>query len=179
MKFLERLSIIIFSVIVIIFAGATILISTDIVNISIIEDIFEVLSEHVIATICVSVLLILWSIANIFFKNSGKYENVNGVLLENENGTLLITKDSISNLVENVLKKNEEVKDGNVKVELDSNRGVIININATVNDTTVIKEISTKLQENIIKNVKKATDLDVKEVNIKIKNIDQDKKATV
>lgn len=62
-----------------------------------------------------------------------------------------------------------------MKIEFDSNRDVIINVIAVVKDNVVIKNISSKLQENIKLTVKKTTDLDVSSVNIKIKNVEQEK----
>ena len=101
----------------------------------------------------------------------------NGILLENGNGSLLITKESISNLVDSVLKKNQDVKDANVKIEFDTNRDLVINIVATIKDNAVIKDTSSKLQEDIKFAVKRTTDLEVSNVNIKVKNVEQEKKA--
>jgi len=179
MRFVERFSIIVFSIIVLILSGFTILVSTDLINVDIFTDIFDWLNENVVATVCICVLLCLWSIANMFFKSDSRSENANGVLMENENGSLLITKESISNLVESVLKKNQDINDSSVKIEFDENRDVIINIIMTVKDNIVIKNISSKLQESIKLTIKKATDLDVTSVNIKIKNVEQEKEKKV
>ena len=176
MRLVERFSIIVFSIIVMILAGITILVSSELISIDIFENIFDILSSNIGLTICIGILFILWSIANIFFKSDSKYENSKGILLENENGSLLITKDSISNLVESVLRKTDDIKEQNVKIDFDSNKDVIINVSAVVKDTTIIKDISTKIQENVKMTIKKATDLEVKEVNIKVKNVDQEKK---
>ena len=172
MRMMERFSIIVFSIIVLILSAFTILVSIEIVSIDVFENIIEVLNENVVLT---SILLCLWSIANIFLKSDSKSENSNGVLMENENGSLLITKESISNLVESVIKKNQEIKDSNVKIEFDSNRDVVINVIAVLKENVVIKNTSSKLQENIKLTVKKTTDLDVSSVNIKIKNVEQEK----
>ncbi len=177
MRLVERFSIIVFSGLVLILSCFTMFVSTNLISVSIFEDLFEVLSENLAITICVCVLLSLWSIANVFLKSDSRKENVNGILLENENGSLLITKDSISNLVESVLKKNSDVKQESVKIEFTTNKDIIINIVVSVKDSIVMKETSAKLQENIKMIIKKATDLDVKEINIKIKGIEQEKKT--
>ena len=179
MRLVERFSMIVFSVIVLILSGFTILVSTDIVSIDFLESIVDVLSENIVLTVCICIIFVLWSIANIFFRNDSKGENSNGVLLENANGSLLITKDSISNLVESVLKKNQDIKESSVKIEIDENKDVIINIIAVIKDNVVIKDTSSKLQENIKLAIKKATDLDVTNVNIKIKSVEQEKKTAV
>ena len=177
MRLVERFSIIVFSGLVLILSCFTMFVSTNLISVSVFEDLFEVLSENLAITICVCVLLSLWSIANVFLKSDSRKENVNGILLENENGSLLITKDSISNLVESVLKKNSDVKQESVKIEFTTNKDIIINIVVSVKDSIVMNETSAKLQENIKMIIKKATDLDVKEINIKIKGIEQEKKT--
>lgn len=177
MRLVERFSIIVFSVLVLVLSCFTMFVSTNLISVGVFDDIFEVLSEHLAITICVCVLLSLWSIANVFLKSDSRKENVNGILLENENGSLLITKDSISNLVESVIKKNNDVKQENVKIEFTTNKDIIINIVVSVKDSIVMKETSAKLQENIKMIIKKATDLDVKQINIKIKGIEQEKKT--
>lgn len=174
MRLLERFSIIVFSIIIIVLSGFTILVGTDLISVDIFDDIFDVLSENIVTTICVCILFILWSILNIVFKSDKNYENINGVLLENENGSLLITKESISNLVDSVLKNNGEIRDSSVKIDFDANKDVIVNVVAVVKDTTIIKEVSAKIQENIKLTIKKATDLEVRQVNIKVKNVDQE-----
>lgn len=179
MRLVERFSMIVFSAIVLILSVFTILVSTDIVSIDFLESIVDMFYENIVLTICVCIIFALWSIANIFFRSDSKGENSNGVLLENANGSLLITKDSISNLVESVLKKNQDIKESSVKIEIDENKDVIINIIAVIKDNVVIKDTSSKLQENIKLAIKKATDLDVTNVNIKIKSVEQEKKTAV
>ena len=179
MKLVERFSMIVFSILVLVLSVLTVLVSCEIVNVDIFNDIFSKLNENVIITVCVCLLIVLWCIANIFFTGDNNSEIQNGVLLENENGSLLITKESISNLVESVLKKNPDIKDSNVKIEFDTNKDLLINIVATIKENAIIKNTSAKLQESIKLTVKRTTDLDVSNVNIKIKNIDQDKKSQV
>ena len=65
-----------------------------------------------------------------------------------------------------------------VKIEFDADKDVIINIVAIIKDNAIIKETSSKLQENIKLAIKRATDLEVSNVNIKIKNVEQEKKVT-
>lgn len=179
MKLVERFSMIVFSLIVLVLSIFTILVSVDLVSVDVLENIFGYFSENIVVTVCICILMALWSIANIFFRNGSKNENANGVLMENANGSLLITKDSISNLVESVLRKNQDIKEANVKIEIDENKDVIINIIVVIKDNIVIKDTSARLQESIKMAIKKATDLDVSNVNIKIKSVEQEKKTAL
>ena len=162
MKLVDRFSMIVFSIIAFILSGFTILVSTNIIDVDIFNSMFDLLSENIVLTVCVCILLCLWSVSNIFYAN----------------GSLLITRESISNLVESVLKKNDEIKEASVKIEFDADKDVIINIVAIIKDNAIIKETSSKLQENIKLAIKRATDLEVSNVNIKIKNVEQEKKVT-
>lgn len=177
MRLVERFSIIVFSVLVLVLACFTMFVTTEIVSVTVFEDIFGFLSANVAYTVCVCVIFALWSIANIFLKTDSKNQNSNGILLKNENGSLLITKDSISNLVGAVLKKNTDIKEESVKIDFDLDKNIIINIVVSVKDGAVIKDASAKLQESIKLVIKKATDLEVKAINIKIKSVEQEKKV--
>ena len=75
----------------------------------------------------VSVVFILLSIRCIFFDPTSKQEQKDkqGVLLANDNGKLMISKETIENLVEAVTKEYKEAKDVSSRVELDKNNNVI------------------------------------------------------
>ena len=92
-----------------------------------------------------------------------------GVLLANENGKLMISKETIENLVEAVTKQYKMAKDVSSKVELDKDNNVNIFVNLVVGADTVIKDLSADLQAKIKSKVKETTDLEVKEVNINVK----------
>ena len=179
MRLVERFSIIVFSIIVFILSVLSILISVDIVSVDIFSDIFSKANENNTVAICLCLLFAIWSIANIFFKSDSNSDVANGVLLENENGSLLITKESISNMVDSVIKKNQDIKDASVKIEFDDNRDIAINIVAIVKDNVVVKDTFSRLQDSIKLTIKRTTDLDVSNVNIKLKNVEQEKKGQV
>ena len=65
------------------------------------------------------------------------------------------------------------VKSSNCKVVLDRQvNNVRVELNLTVAAGTVIKELSVNIQDRIKEVVKKTTELEIKEINIKIKDID-------
>ena len=99
-----------------------------------------------------------------------------GVLLENENGKLMISKETIENLVDSVARDFESAREITTRVELDKENNVKIFVNLTVNSNAVIKELSANLQNRIKEKVKKSTDLEVKEVNISVKKVEINKK---
>ena len=121
----------------------------------------------------ISLLFILLSIKCIFFSNASSNEtkNTQGVLLENESGKLLISKETIENLVDSIALNFENSEQVSTRVDLDKDNNVIVYINLTVNADVVIKDLSAKLQTEIKEKIKSATDLEVKEVNIAIKRV--------
>ena len=128
----------------------------------------------------VSIVFILLSIRCIFFDPTSKQEmkDKQGVLLANENGKLMISKETIENLVEAVTKEYKEAKDVSSRVEVDKNNNVNIYVNLVVGSETIIKDLTVDLQNKIKSKVKETTDLEVKQVNITVKKAVQEKQKT-
>ena len=111
----------------------------------------------------------------IFFSSYTKEntEKTEGILLENESGKLLISIETIENLVKGVINGFENVKSINCKVKLDKQiNNVTIDLNLVVSADTIIKDLSTNLQTRVKEVIKTTTEIEVKQVNIKIKNIE-------
>lgn len=121
-----------------------------------------------------AIIFILLAIKCIFFDSSVKeqVDYKNGILLENSNGKLLITKETIENLVNAVVKGFDSAEEVTTKIELDKENNLTVNVNLIVKENAVIKELTSNLQTKIKEAVKKSSDLEVKEVNIKVKNIE-------
>ncbi len=176
MKFLNKLSLVIYSWIMLIISLALCSIIfgwIDSWNIGIY--ITKILQGETASkvTLGVCIVFILLSIKNIFFSNySSKNSNeVQGVLLENENGKLMISKETLENLVNSVANGFKGTEEINTRIELDKENNVNVYANLVVSTDVVIKDLSSKLQNDIKEKIKNATDLEVKEVNIKIKNV--------
>ena len=121
----------------------------------------------------VSIALILLSIRCIFFDKSSKEQikDRQGVLMQNENGKLMISKVTLENLVSSVAKGYQDTQDITSRVELDKENNVNVFVNLTVTNNAIIKDLSVNLHNDIKEKIKTTTDLDVKEVNVKIKDI--------
>ena len=102
------------------------------------------------------VAFILLSIRCIFFDSTSKEQikERQGVLLENESGKLMISKETIENLVNSVAINFQSAEQVSTRVELDR------------------KDLSANLQARIKEKIKTATDLEVKEVNITVKKVE-------
>ena len=83
----------------------------------------------------------------------------------------------IENLVKNVVAGFPSVKAINCNVKLDKQvNNVVINLNLVVLPDTIIKDLSANLQNRIKEVVKTTTEIEIKAVNIKIKNIEARKR---
>ena len=123
----------------------------------------------------VSVLFILLSIKCIFFDSDSKNKtnDINGVLLENESGRLMISKETIENLVNSVALNFQSAEQVSTRVELDRENNVKVYVNLMISSDAIIKDLSANLQTKIKEKIKQSTDLEVKEVNITVKKVAQ------
>ena len=183
MKFLEKIALVIYSNIILILSIVLSLLIFGWLDMNLIGNIiYKVIVGDVSSKILlgISVVFILLSIKCIFFDSSSKQEMdyKNGILLENSDGKLLITKDTIENLVNSVVKGFDSAENVTTRVELDNENNVTVFVNLSVKENAVIKELSTNLQTKIKTTIKKTSDLEVKEVNIKVKDIEPVKPMT-
>ena len=167
MKVFDKINLKIFSVIIIIISIVAMLFSFDIIQNF---DFLDVLQENVILTNVISVIFILLAIKSLFI--TGKKEDVsNGVLLENSNGKLFISKESIIGMIETDLKSYSEILSKSAKIAFDEQNNLLVELILAVRKDASIKELSGKIQNSVKTAVKKSADLDVKFINIKIKNV--------
>ena len=182
MKFLERFTLVVYSLIILILAVITSLLIFDWMDFEVITEMVKTLligavSSKVILGTCV--VCILLSIKCIFFDEKSKQvlKDAQGILLKNENGQLLISKETIDNMVKNAVTGFENVKQCNTKIEVNEENQLKITLFLTVNENVVIKELASNLQNKIKDEVKKISDLDVQEVNVKVMSLQENKKS--
>ena len=183
MKFLNKLTLVLYSWIILVVAIILCTLVFGWIDLGQVENYVEnVLNGEISSNIVlgVSVVFILLSLKSIFFNTytSDDYDG-QGVLLENESGKLMISIETLENLVNSVAKGfggTEEIK---TRIELDKENNVNIFVNLIVGTDAVIKDLSSNLQKKIKEKIKSATDLEVKEVNIKIKNVAPKKEENI
>ena len=120
-------------------------------------------------------ILAILAIREIAFGEKVSREGREGLILENESGKLIISKESLESLIAGVGKEIEGVESVSSRTFIDTEKNVVVEVNVVVGREVVLKEISTELQKRVKKALKQTADLDVKFVNIKIKNISNKK----
>ena len=116
-------------------------------------------------------ILVLLAIKGIFFKSKRENLGKDGIVLENASGKLVISRESLENLVASVAKEIPGAEAVSSRTILDKDRNLKVYVSTTVARDMMLKEVSTTLQDKIKESMKETADLDVKEVNIRIKNI--------
>ena len=177
MKKIEKITLVLFSTLMLIISVIFCLAIFGWVDVSAITNVLNLAFTNNITSniiLVLSIIFILLAIRCIFFDSSSKEkeEYKNGILLENSNGKLLITRETIENLVNAVVKGFDSAEDVSTRIELDKDNNLRVFVNLSVKENAIIKELSTNLQNKIKEAIKNSSDLDVKEVNIKVKNIE-------
>lgn len=175
MKFLDKLGLALFSIIVLVISIVLCLIAfgwmeSTIFSILIGKVLISQTYTYVMVAVCV--LLILLAIRCIFFgdQKEEEQESDNGILLQNEDGKLLITVETLKNMTQSVINEFPNITDSATGVVITKENNVIINVSIDVTNNTVIKEISSKLQVKIKKAIKDAADLELQAVNVRVRN---------
>lgn len=117
--------------------------------------------------ILVNAILALFAIKGIFFQAKLK-KATDGILLENKHGKLLISKESLQNLIKDLAKEIPGVENAVSRILIDQNNNLIVIADIVINKGVSIKEVTKILQKNIKVFVKQASDLEVTSVDINV-----------
>ena len=176
MKKLDYLILVVFSVVVLVASIVVFLLSLGWVDIgfvgSFLEKAITGAKTSTIITI-MSAILALMAIKGIFFVDFGKTKKnkESGILMENGNGKLMISKATLESLVNSVVKGFDSAEDVKTIIEADENNNLNVLVNIIVGKDVIIKELTLNIQNKIKEAIKKTSDLEVKEVNVKVRNI--------
>lgn len=178
MKILEKITLILYANIMLILSIILCLLVFGWIDMGVMGDMLRrIITGEVSSkiTLGVSIIFMLLSIKCIFFDSTSKAQRKDGqgVLLENESGKLMISKETLENLVNSVALNFQSTENVTTRVELDKENNVKVFVNLIVNAEAIIKDLSANLQAKIKEKIKIATDLDVKEVNIIVKKVAQ------
>lgn len=125
--------------------------------------------EQMTYIIIVGILFIIMAIKGILFQSKLE-ENKDAIILENSSGKLIISRRTLENLVKDISNGVKGVENSSARVNVEKDTDLIISIDIVVKEGS-IKDITKKLQEDVKIAIKKASDLNVSEVNVNIKNI--------
>lgn len=176
MKFLDKLILCVFSVIILLMAIISSIFifgwaDTTTVYVMITNALKDTTTCNIL--IGLNVVLILLAIKGIFFDSPDREEKMSndGILLQNDDGKLLITKDTLTSMVNSVVSGFESVKSSQSKIILDSDNNLSIVLTIEVSDNAIIKELSNNIQIRVKDTIKNSLDVEVKSLDIRVKNV--------
>ena len=174
MKFIDRMSLKIFALIIGVLSIMVALIVTGIIPVDYLTDPIIYLTDGTVkikATLIVCAVLLLLVIKSLCFTSKPNDDGKEGIVLENSSGKLVISKESLENMIASVSKEIPGTESTTSKTLVDKDKNLKVYVTTVVSKDVMIKDISTELQHKIKDAMKKTADLEVKEVNVKIKNI--------
>ena len=176
MKKIDYLILTIFSVVILIASIIIILLSAGFLDMNTVGNFLgkAITGANTHTTVIViSVIFAVLSVKGIFFADfeKDKKSKETGILMENGNGKLMISKSSLENLVSSVVNEFESAEDIKTAIKIDENNNLKVLVNIVVSKDVIIKELTLNLQNKIKEAIKKTSDLEVKEVDIQIRNI--------
>lgn len=176
MKTLDKIGLILFSNLILIISVIICVLIFGWVTPETIYEITKIALNDPITTnsvLVVAIASILLAIKCIFFSSNNNEINgiKDGILLQNSDGQLVISKSTLEELVNNIVKSFDSAQDVSSKIVLDEEKNLIVYVTLNVKENAVIKELSNNLQTKIKSAIKKTADLEVKEVNISIKDL--------
>lgn len=183
MKFLEKFALIVYSYIILLIAIIMCFMVFNWIDVNSLADVISKIIQGDISskiTLAISAIFILLSIKCIFFdsETEEKIKESQGILLKNENGQLLITKETLDNMIKSVVFKFDNIENCTPKISIDEQNEISITLQVVVKDDVIIKDLANRLQAKVKEEMKKTSDLDIKNVNIKIINMSKKQEET-
>ena len=166
MKFLERFTLIIYSLIMLIVSVIVSLLIFNWMDFDTVVAMVDALLTGELSskiTLGVAVVFILLSIKCLFFDERSKevIKESQGILLKNENGQLMISRETIDNMVKHAVTGFENVKECNTKID----------VNIIVEYGSRIPDVAFEIQNRVKKSVENMTGLKVAEVNVHVQGV--------
>lgn len=182
MKIIDRISLVIFSVVILALSLVTSFVIAGWLEIDLMANFaVKVFSNKVLGPISlgVSVLFSILAVKCIFFSSNAKEKAKEGILLENENGKLLVSKDTVENITTTVIRNFDSVENSVTRVDVDNENKISIFITLAVYSEAIIKDLAAKIQNDVKVAVKNSLDIEIKAVNVRIKNVTAKKENIV
>jgi len=132
---------------------------------------FSDMREFTKAIIISGVLLVLFSFKGLFFQSKPKDLAKDGIILENNSGKLVLTKESLDCIITGVVNEVDGASIESSRTILDKKIGLIVYLIISVDRDIMIKDVSKELQDKIKVAMKNTADLDVGEINIQVKKV--------
>ena len=178
MKILDRFGLKLFSIIIIVMSVFTIGLRLGWIELEIFNNVIEYLTQENIVNNFVlgfAIFFIMLGIKCLVFNSYSKEEMLTneGILLKNDKGQLLISKEAIINLANTVIKSYSSIVGLKTKILINAEKQIKIFLNIQVSPDVTIKDLTASIQNKIKQTVKDSLDLEIEEINIKINSVEE------
>ena len=173
MRILDKLISFIFNVFVIVIAVAILLVLTGFVNYPVIEGLLSgyVFNDAYKAiAISSTILVILAGLKVTVFSASLSRTSPKSIMVDTPHGKIQINQDTIENVAKNVIKEYDSIKDVHTRMTK-AKKGINMYMMLSVYQNTNIKDVVTKVQNDVKKQIEETTSVIVRNVDVKIKNV--------
>lgn len=173
MRFLDKLISFIFNVFVIVVAVSIILVLTGFVHTPVI---FGLLNDYLFndaykaIVLSSSILVVLAGLKITVFASSLSKTSQKSIMVDTPHGKIQINQDTIENVAKNVIKDYDAVKDVHTRMTKAKN-GINMYMMLSVYQNTNIKDVVTRVQNDVKRQIESTTSVIVRNVDVKIKNV--------
>lgn len=176
MKVLDKIGLAIFSILILILSIIVCLLIFGWLDLNTAHIFVEAALQDKVTTnilLTCSLIFIVLAIKCIFFSSEEKLINgiKDGILMKNADGELVISKATLEELVSNVARGFDSAQNVSSKIVLDEEKKLKVYVTLNVKENAVIKELSNNIQTKVKDAIKKSSDLEVKEVNVSVRNL--------
>lgn len=179
MRYLDRLINFIFSLVILVLAIIVIMVSAGFIGYDNVDswirlNIFSTTNNT--TTCIVAIITLIAALKTTVFLSRMNPKKKNTILVDTNHGKIQIAAETIENTAKTVVKDYVEIKDAQVKM-VKEKKGIKVYMALLVLPNTNIIELSAKVQDEVKEAIEDTTGVKVNNVDIKIKNITENRKA--
>lgn len=181
MRYLDRLINFIFSLVILVLAIVIIMVSAGFVGYENVDNWIKLnmfSAANNTTTCIVAIITLIAALKTTVFLSRMNPKKKNTILVDTNHGKIQIAAETIENTAKTVVKDYEEIKDAQVKM-VKEKRGIKVYMALLVLPNTNIIELSAKVQDEVKEAIEDTTGVKVNNVDIKIKNITENRKAKI
>lgn len=174
MKVLDKIAMVIFSILFIVITIGILLLSFNIIRLDVVGSVISAAFSHETAhnvIVAISIVVFILAFKCLFFDADSMEKSGAPIKMQGENGELVISRDTIENIANSAARSFAGTKETTSRVRVTKGNEVKVNVFMYIlpdaNITTLTKNVQVKVKETI----KKVTDIEVTAVNVKIKDI--------
>lgn len=180
MKVVDKLISVIFNIFVIVLAVSILLVLLNFVNYSVIDGLLrDYVFNASYKTIALSstILIILAGLKVTIFSSAFSNSATKSIMINTVHGKMQINQDTIEDIAKNVIKDYSDIKDVQTRMTKAKN-GINLYMILSVYPQTNIREVATRVQNDVKMEIENTTSVAVKNIDIKIKNVQNHNSST-